>query len=142
MVYSPNDLYKAKSLEETSREWNYEILEILEDFFIDFYPSQYEDLGIQEPFRLVAKKIADPYIDGRRICTLGTLWFDDKPFAVYQKAGREGRDHQELFVTHKQLYIESRKYLESFRNYDGVYPIDPCKPYKELTNFYGHSFEL
>jgi hypothetical protein len=53
------------------------------------------------------------YIDGRRYWELATVWFDNKPFGVIQRAGREGRDHREAFWTDADIFAEALLYLYS-----------------------------
>jgi len=94
--------------------------------------------------RVSHRIVADPYIDGHRCHTLGTLWLDDKPFAVTQVGGRGGKDHHDYFVTDRGLYLEAWQYLISL--YAPENPqfktIDPDTPIRALTDFYSGEIKI
>jgi len=90
--------------------------------------------------RVHTRILYDPYIDGTRCCTLETLWLDDKPFAISQIAGRGGRDHTAFWITDTETYGQAVAYLLSlYRNEieEDERVLDPTKPLRELTCFYG-----
>lgn len=51
--------------------------------------------------------------DGRRIWSLATVWFDEKPIMVIQNAGREGDDHSRRFITDFPGFCSMCAYLQS-----------------------------
>jgi hypothetical protein len=51
--------------------------------------------------------------DGRRIWSLATVWFDEKPVMVIQNAGREGDDHSRRFITDFPRFCEMCAFLQS-----------------------------
>lgn len=49
--------------------------------------------------------------DGRRFAVLASLWFEGKPFAVVESAGREGDDHVRVVVTDWALKYKAEHYV-------------------------------
>lgn len=76
---------------------------------------------------------------GSRCCTLETVWYGDKPFGIYQVAGRP--DHREFYITDLAVYGEALAYLMSLyqveEDEEDERVIDPSKPLRQLTCFYG-----
>lgn len=94
--------------------------------------------------RLVVKQHAFQYIDGERDASLCSLWFDGKPVAYMQNAGRGGTDHQVRGVTDAEKFDAMCGYLRKMLNIDGVTEdlVDPeAEVYPdELLEFYGINF--
>lgn len=94
-----------------------------------------------EQRRLVSKIHCTHTFDESRNWRLGSLWFDEKPFLIYQEAGRTG-DHEARYVTDRVLLWEAIRYAQTFQVDD--YPddkLDPDQPCLELTHFYGTNLE-
>lgn len=80
--------------------------------------------------------------DYRRYICIYSAWFDGKPFMIMQNAGREGRDHENRFITDIKTYHECMKYLQSFYAENFPYEIySENEDLPELTNFYGYTIE-
>lgn len=137
-MQSANDLYAmARKLEDSYEP--YDPCSFRRFMDIDTY-SIPEDANKRVAHRI----ISDPYIDGYRVFTLGSLWLDGKPFAITQEGGRGGKDQHDYFVTDKALYLEALTYLLSLYAPDDpqFLIIDPNKPMRELTDFYSGSIPL
>jgi hypothetical protein len=81
--------------------------------------------------------------DGRRYAILGSLWFEGKPFAVVESAGREGGDHVEVVITDSATLEAADLFIKQHCRYEGNLPYevkDPDKPIEDLGKFYGHDF--
>jgi len=95
--------------------------------------------------RIKVIELVNPYIDGDRVCEMHTLWFDDQPFAIHQRAGRGGTDHKARWLTDKAAYLDACKYLL------GILPLDTEEDLRdpnevvypeEIFCFYGHDFSV
>ena len=101
------------------------------------------DIDDEKNERVSLRYYADPYIDGYRIWQLFSVWFDDRPVMICQRAGRSGRDHGDTFVTDNQAFREMNEYLFSIRedyvDEEDIY--DPDQDIENLTDFYGSTLE-
>lgn len=55
----------------------------------------------------------DPYIDGDRCCTIGSVWLHDAPFMIFRHAGRSGHDQYDRFITDYPAYGRFVEYLRT-----------------------------
>lgn len=80
--------------------------------------------------------------DGNRIWELASAWFEGVPFAVIQRAGRSGQDHQQYFITNANVFIQATAYLRSLiiSNVENENIISETEDCPDLDRFY--SFEL
>jgi hypothetical protein len=133
---SANDLYAVQQYEERSdfMPYMFQCFDGIDSYLIS-------DEAEKANTRLVTREIHDPYIDGYRVHTLATLWFDGKPFAVVQSAGRSGRDHFMDFVTDGDVFMQAWKYLKELetnaQDEDEATYYDPDKKMRALNAFYG-----
>lgn len=134
-VYSANDLYLLTPVKTTGDVWDWDLIEDL-DLVLDNFQSYDYTFLMNYSCEIEAKTIFLEVIDGERIIQLSTLWFQDKPFAVYQLAGRGGKDHKALYVTDKAIYLSFRQYLEAFKVFE-MRIIDPDEKTLIYTAFYG-----
>lgn len=93
----------------------------------------------------------EPYyynFDGRRDISLRVVYFDDVAVALTQNAGREGDDHEELFVLNRSLFIECVNYIDSlcgkveFDRFASLNVIDENYDKEDLTTFYGYNVNV
>jgi hypothetical protein len=122
-----------------------EPLMVTKDIYIldDHTEVNMMDIGTDKNERIELRYYADPYIDGRRVWRLFSVWFDGKPVMICQRAGREGRDYRNTIVTDNQAFREMNDYLWSLRE-DYVDEEDIWDPEQEiggLTEFYGYSLK-
>lgn len=129
----PSELYEMEPIRETEDIYN----------LSGMVEVNMMDIEVEENEKIVLKYYADPYIDGRRVWQLFSVWFDGKPVMVCQKAGREGRDHTDAFVTDPKAYNEMNEYLFSLRDEylwdDNIY--SPDSDIENLISFYGSTLE-
>lgn len=96
--------------------------------------------------RLVVKTLINENYDGERIAEMHTLWFDEKPFAIVQAAGRSGCDHRARWITDQATYVALVGYLLKHLHDTNVFmPSDVVDPEaevfeEELLSFYGKDF--
>ena len=86
----------------------------------------------------------DPYIDGDRVCTISSHWFDDRPFMVTRSGGRGGQDEASEFITDKEIYNEVVKYCLQFKEEESdLFQIhDPNIEMSILDEFYSFDISL
>jgi hypothetical protein len=108
--------------------------------FFEGTSVNFDDIPEDANTRVTTRTILDPYIDGHRIFTMATIWFDGFPIGVVQRAGRGGRDAQGVFVTDAEYYVEAATYLMSLQVPEANTPRevhDPTVPLRNLNHFYG-----
>lgn len=96
---------------------------------------------LQQDNRLVVKQVVYKNFDGERYAAMHTLWFDGKPMAIVQDAGRGGRDYKQRWVTDVKTYGEALAYLLllSLELNDVIDPEELV--YEEhVCSFYGSDF--
>lgn len=135
--------------EVRGEDWTYELWTLNDDY--NFTPEFRDGIGhvAQLNKRIKIKHHMYHKFDSRRIWQLSSLWLDEKPFMIFQLAGREGRDHGYSFITDKVTYNEMIKYvlcLEIELNYSSNEAdyrdiIDPEEDIKDLTDFCGDSYQ-
>ena len=100
--------------------------------------SDFED--IVEARRLAVRTVVHVDHDDRRYTSVLTLWFDGKPFAIVQDAGREGNDARRRIVTDEAvLHIALAHVLEHLPVSDKnrkVFSPDYLIPVEEIFDFY------
>ena len=93
----------------------------------------------------------EPYyynFDGRRDISLRVVYFDNVAIAITQNAGREGDDHEEMFVLNRDLFIECVNYIDSlcgnneFDRFASLNVIDESYNKNDLTFFYGYNVNI
>jgi hypothetical protein len=104
------------------------------------------DIEPEEDERIEVREYAYVDFDGRRVWELASIWFDEKPVLIFQRAGREGRDHHERFIVDPDQYWELVKYSYTLpRSEDASFrerAIDMDKDMgDDLTSFYGCTLE-
>jgi hypothetical protein len=98
---------------------------------------------LEEDKRLVLKELLNKNYDGERIAVMYSIWFDGRPVAVVQNAGRSGRDHAARWVTDTDAYAALLAYLLTFSRPNDTRDItDPnVELYEEeICHFYGTDF--
>lgn len=82
--------------------------------------------------------------DGRRFAILSSLWFDGKPFAVIESAGREGDDHVRVVVTDLEVKYKAEYFVQTNCRREVRGSRQPTTPADEdlenLGIFYGQDF--
>jgi hypothetical protein len=94
--------------------------------------------------RIKIKIYKDFNFDGRRFWRLASIWLDDKPVMIIQNAGREGDDHEERFITNKELYVEMIKFIQTLvpSQFDEIPDIvDENDDIIGLDEFYGNKLD-
>ena len=141
MTLSANDLYTLKPVKTTGDVWGWDLIEDLDLVLDNFQSYDYEFL-LGYSCEIEAKIVFLEVIDGKRIIQLSTLWFKEKPFAVYQLAGRGGLDHLAIYVTDKEQYLSFRRYIETFKKKENPEIFDPNEKVPDYTEFYGCKITL
>jgi hypothetical protein len=139
--YTANELYTAQPVKTTGGKWDWDLVSILENVLDNFQLYDYDfPMDTGQPCKIEAKILFFHSFDGERIMELGSLWFQGKPFAIFQLAGRGGKDHEVLYVTDRDVYLSFRSYLENFKSI-WVAPniVDPNRRLPDYTAFYGHN---
>jgi hypothetical protein len=118
----------------------------LDDFINDdntnyqiFFHADAND-KIEAEQRIRTDYIVDHCFDGRRCQTMAIVKFDGEPVFVYQRAGREGDDHKQMWIISKPRLKQMRDYVRTFfpepDNQEET-PLDKEMP--EISIFYGNS---
>jgi len=136
-----NDLY-AMDIEYSDEP----VIEILADILDnnEYYIYEGDLWSVREKleYRIKHKIVHHHGVDYRRYWELGTLWFDDKPVGVIQRAGREGDDHKDEYFTDIECYLEMIKFIKKTLIDDGaddLYQTNPDADIPTLTSFYGRT---
>lgn len=90
--------------------------------------------------RVSTEYVADHCFDGRRCQTMAIVKFDGEPVFVYQRAGRDGDDHKQMWIISKARLRQLREYIRSFfpePDNEEETPLDKEMP--EISIFYGNS---
>ena len=93
--------------------------------------------------RLEVRQVLHRNIDGRRYVWMNTLWFDGKPVAIVQNAGREGDDHRRRWVTDRESFNQLLAYLLSrapLPEVDEFADPDEERYEEEVFHFYGDNY--
>ncbi len=132
----PNDLYSRAPI-KTSYDL-YCLNDILEVDLFEVDSDQNEELK-----RVEIRYYQDYCFDGRRTWTLASVFFDNTPVLIFQRAGREGRDHQGHFITNRHAFNLMEAFFRSLLPPppDGE-TFDPAEDVPTLDTFYGHSLDL
>lgn len=80
------------------------------------------------------------YHDAGRGWELSAVFFEEKPFAILQEAGRSLSDHQELLITNKDLLKDVIGYIKEISSPEKE-ALESHAFYTEdddVSNFYGH----
>lgn len=91
--------------------------------------------------------LVEHHFDARRYWKLSLIYFDDKPIALQQRAGREGEDHSEDFVCDVEAFDACVQYIiNTLKNYGKVesfpeHSIVRLDEDANLTQFYGYSID-
>lgn len=81
----------------------------------------------------------DHDFDGRRCWSLWVCHYQDEPILIIQRAGREGDDHVDRFITNERRYKEMIQYIMfhvAKKQIDDVFSVDDDVV---IDNFYGYS---
>lgn len=94
--------------------------------------------------KISVKDIVNYCFDGRRVWVLKSLWFDNKPFAIMQEAGREGDDHRDRYISNAEVFKECVDFINSLlqpkiEEINGL--VDENQDMANLTSFYGHKLQ-
>jgi len=98
-----------------------------------------DDQILEQDQRVRTDTYADPYIDGHRCWTLSAVFFDNKPVAVFQRAGRDGKDWENWYLVSKETHLQFLNYLHSISTYNEKEELPLDKECVSLTSFYGSS---
>jgi hypothetical protein len=136
MKYAWNDKIQISALytlpEKEIDNW-YAFSQVLPDVSVGFSFEQEQLLRAEG--RLVVKTLEHvPAGDGDDDCTIQTVWFDDKPFAILRRNGQHGTARS---VTDPAVLCEAMMYLvkraaelleaddfEDYQDPDEVFPVD------------------
>ena len=130
-VYAAPELQLSRSLRLLTNGWHNNLPELPEDFD----PVQN---------RIEIKTHYDPYIDGERVCTIASAWFDDLPVMVFRCAGRGGHDEYDRFITDRTQFKKMVAFLRTLLKdeEDQEEQFNPAEALPRLTKFYGHWISL
>lgn len=136
----PLDLYQRKPERETKELWslqdggNGKILPDIQ-YFVGAPKKPNE--------RVTLRFLKDWCFDGRRTWQLFTVWLDERPVMIVQRAGREGDDHIARFVTDAGTYGEMIKYLREITAEEEEISehVAPDAEVEGLDRFYGYSLD-
>jgi hypothetical protein len=135
-VFTPAELYALKPVRIDYDPWLTVSVHLSEDvshFDLDFD-------AVEKTQRVEIRTLADHDYDGRRVWTLQTVWFDNKPVMVVNSSGRDGDEYHERWITDAQLFGELVTFLRTFtpqRDVDGFVKADAKIP--GMTEFYNHT---
>ena len=134
---SPNDVYASPELQLTHS------LHLLNNGWHNNLPELPEDFNPVQN-RIEIKTHYDPYIDGERVCTIASAWFDDSPVMVFRCAGRSGHDEYDRFITDAPRFREMVAFLRTLLEdeEDQEEEFNPAVALPRLTQFYGHWISL
>lgn len=76
--------------------------------------------------------------DHRRFVSIGSAWLDGNPTLIFMRAGREGRDKEELIITDPIGYKEMLRYIASLIDWTDGEEGEGDKG-QELKSFYGYT---
>jgi hypothetical protein len=125
------DLYALPPIRTSKELWSY----------IQLFPNfNSNDFQTNECAEIEERFYAENSYDGERCFILSVLAFNNKPFAILQKAGRGGSDHKEIFITCKETYLAALAKLQELID-DPIEIIDENKDIPELTAFYNDTLE-
>lgn len=137
-LISLNDIYAAPVIREEKGIY------LLTGCWFNNLPELPNDFDPDQD-RVKVKVHYDPYIDGERCCTVGSVWFDGVPVMAFRHAGRSGHDEYDRFIGDKVRFSQMVDFLRSLltvEEAEEVEEIDPSKPLLELTEFYGYWLEF
>ena len=137
-LISLNDIYAAPVIREEKGIY------LLTGCWFNNLPELPNDFDPDQD-RVKVKVHYDPYIDGERCCTVGSVWFDGFPVMIFRHAGRSGHDEYDRFISDKVRFSQMVDFLRSLltvEEAEEVEEIDPSKPLLELTEFYGYWLEF
>lgn len=135
----PSEIYDRIPENET-----YNLYDVKE-CFTDLYSKKISDVDERElNKKILVKTVKYRSYDGRRIWQMLSVWFENKPFMISMKAGREGRDASRLIITDKQLHTDASSYLVDLMlnlEKEDIKETNPDEDCDDLKYFYGHSVE-
>ncbi len=139
-MITANELYKLEPIDISTGVYETDLCYIQEHLY-EFDRNLPYDLNTSS-LDFEIKVIKDHCYDGRRTWTLKTVWYGGCPFMIVQNAGREGDDHQDRFITNKDVYIKFVLAIQALlvtteEHISDV--IDPNEPWNDLDRFYGQS---
>lgn len=82
----------------------------------------------------------DHCFDGRRCWYLAVVYYQNNPIVIVQRAGREGDDHANRFITDEEKYKEALNYFRSQMN-EKSYNVCDIDSDIEIDDFYGYNLE-
>lgn len=97
------------------------------------------DFGkLPEDSPLEIKIHVDPFIDGYRVLTIGSLWWHGNPVMIFRHAGRSGHDAYDRFITDEAAYMDVVQYLRTFVKNDLSNVIALNENNLDLDSFFGY----
>jgi len=125
----PNDVYGWTPISQTTDLWR--ISGSFEDVYIDYIQD-----GLNT--RILVKKYVNEEIDLRSF-EFFSVWLDDRPFMIIERAGRGGDDYYETYITDFKAYTDAGVYLRSLYyedEHNKPTVMDPAKDIPDLGVFY------
>jgi hypothetical protein len=118
-IMKAREVYELPTLDDAYTSDN------LLNYSYDFLDLDREYVSIGEQGRLVMKCHGCVRHDSRRYWELCTAWFDNQPFMIIRRAGREGDDHKSRFITNVGLFQQARAWaLECIAKSENIEPSD------------------
>lgn len=136
-VFSPQELYALKPVRAVSGSMLHHFIAVHLQGELDNYDLDWDKLQAEQPPRLEVRYLADACPDGRRTWTLGTAWFDGKPFMVANSSGRDGDEYYNRWITDAGRFRSMVEYLSTFVPHPAATDIvGPDKVIPGMTEFY------
>lgn len=137
----PSDIY---NLPDIGNEYNRKDIYLLSSGWHNHLP-ELPDLDTADLHELPAgspveiRLHVNPYIDGERCMTVGSVWFDKQPVMIFRHAGRSGHDDYDRFITNEELFFKMIGYLRGLiPDEEGLREVcDPNEDIADLDWFYG-----
>lgn len=147
---TPNELYNSECVEETksleyllsSRAYN--LVPEIEEVCDLYYTKDYLE-ALSKNDRITIKIYGLMNMDSRRYWVVFGVFLDGLPVMVCQRAGREGDDVVNRYVTDVALYKNTIEYIRELipTKFEELEIVDPDQPFKEdITYFYGQRIKL
>lgn len=115
----------------------YNFINRLNLFDIEHTISDYSNVYEEKNTRVQIFEVYNKMVDYRRGIWIYSIYFDNKPIAIWFEAGREGDDSNKAYIIDKTNFIQAIKYLESLNDIE-LNEVDINENIKELDEIYGY----
>lgn len=129
---TPNQIYALSPIKVENSLYH------LDNFCHDF---EIENMPNVDQNRITMRYYASECLDwGERSWSIFAIYFDNKPIAICQTAGRGGHDHTDIFVTDSNGFVAMKQFLRSLVDPKEFAVYDPDSDVPDLTYFWGHNW--